>query len=368
MTLAQKLMFTLMATFIALLMGCKEEEKQVVKEPIRPVEFYTVVSTSSLYTQNFPALVEPSNETDLSFRVSGEVIEVNVVAGTILKKGDIVAKLDPTDYKVKVDKAQAQYDLASKTFMRQERMLALELTSQADYDLVLAQMNLAKAELQSARNNLKYTVLKAPYNGLVSKLEVDNRQVVGASQTVVSFHAEDGIDISFQLPESILSRINIDAQKYKPLVSFTSAPQLKNQTFRASFKEMDQTPDPKSRSYTVVITMSNPSEIPIVPGMTANVQIELDQILDGLEPYVLVPVESVFSPPKSDPAKKEYAVWLIDPETMTTHQKMVTISGLKDQGVKVTSGLEEGDIIAAAGVHSLLENTKVRQWIKQRGI
>lgn len=366
----------LSAVFVAVsmagLVGCGEEKQEVVREVIRPVEFYTITSASSQYIQNFPALVAPSDESTLAFRVGGELIEVNVVAGSHVNKGDVIARVDPTDYKVKVNEAKAAYDLAFKTFQRQERMLNLELTSQADYDMAEAQLALSKASLETAQNNLKYTVLKAPYSGIISKVNVENREMIpnllAQSKSIVNIQSQHGIDISFQLPESILSRIKENAAAYKPQITFTSSTQHKDKIFSATFKEMDQTPDPKSRSYNVVLTMKNPQGINVVPGMTANVKIELDQILDGLSPYALVPVESVFSPSSTDPDNREYAVWKIDQTTMKVHQQNVTIGDLTDQGIKVTKGLAPGDVIAAAGVHSLLENTKVRQWTKQRGI
>ena len=366
----------LSAVFVAVsmagLVGCGEEKQEVVQEVVRPVEFFTVTSASSQYIQNFPALVAPSDESDLAFRVGGEILELNVVAGTTVKKGDVIARLDVTDYKVKVNEAQAAFDLSQKTFERQERMLNLELTSQADYDMAAAQLELSRASLATAKNNLKYTVLKAPYDGVISEVHRENREMIAPllapSTKVVSIQSQNGIDITFQLPESILSRVNAEASQYKPGVTFTSSPTHKNQEFTAVFKEMDQTPDPKSRSYNVTLTMDNPQGINVVPGMTANVKIDLGQVLEGLNEYALVPVESVFSPADTDPANKEFAVWLVDQETMTVKRQAVTIGDLTDQGIKVTSGLKAGDVIAAAGVHSLLENTKVRQWTKQRGI
>lgn len=366
----------LSAVFVAVsmagLVGCGEEKQEVVREVVRPVEFFTITSASSQYIQNFPALVAPSEESDLAFRVGGELVEVNVVAGSTVEKGDVIARIDPTDFKVKVNEAKAAYDLAQKTFDRQERMLNLELTSQADYDMAAAQLALSKASLDAAENNLKYTVLTAPYDGVISKVNVENREMIpnllAQSKPIVNIQSQDGIDISFQLPESILSRIKNNAAAYKPEITFTSSPSHKSKVFTAEFKEMDKTPDPKSRSYNVVLTMKNPQGINVVSGMTANVRIELDQVLEGLNPYALVPVESVFSPPNVDPAKKQFAVWKIDQETMKVNQQLVTIGDLTDQGIKVTSGLAAGDVIAAAGVHSLLENTTVRQWTKQRGI
>ena len=366
----------LSAVFVAVsmagLVGCGEEKQEVVREIVRPVEFFTVTSASSQYIQNFPALVAPSDESALAFRVGGELIEVNVVAGTTVKKGDVIARIDPTDYKVKVNEAQAAFDLAQKTFERQERMLNLELTSQADYDMAAAQLELSRASLTTAKNNLQYTVLKAPYSGVISKVNLENREMIAnllaATTPVVSIQSQNGIDITFQLPESILSRINADASQYKPAVTFTSSTAHKDQIYTAVFKEMDQTPDPKSRSYNVVLTMKNPEGINVVPGMTANVQVDLGQVLDGLNEYALVPVEAVFSPADTDPADKSFAVWKVNQETMTVHRQNINIGDLTDQGIKVTKGLNPGDVIAAAGVHSLLENTKVRQWTKQRGI
>ncbi|QOL24749.1 efflux RND transporter periplasmic adaptor subunit [Thalassotalea sp. LPB0316] len=360
------------AASMATLVGCSDDKQEVVREVVRPVEFFNVTSVTSQYIQNFPALVQPSEESALALRVGGELIEVNVVAGSTVQKGDVIARVDPTDYQVKVNEAQAAFDLAKKTFERQQRMLNLELTSQADYDMAAAQLALSEASLETAQNNLAYTVLKAPYQGVISKVHVENREMIpnlmAQSKPIVTIQSQNGIDISFQLPESILSRVKPGASSYKPQVTFTSSPTHKNKPYTAIFKEMDRTPDPKSRSYNVVLTMQNPKDINIVAGMTANVRIELDQVLEGLGEYVLVPVEAVFSPSDTDPANKEFAVWKVNPETMTVHRQSVTIDELTDQGVKVTSGLKEGDIIAAAGVHSLLENTKVREWTKQRGI
>lgn len=353
-----------------LMAGCGSDEQVEKAEVIRPVEIYQVTSSSSQYSQNFPALVAPSDESDLSFRVSGELIQLNVLPGNEVKKGDIIAQIDPTDYKVIVNEAKASYDLAVKTFERQEKMLALDLTSQAEYDMAQAEQTLAKTRWETAKNNVKYTTLYAPFNGIVSQVYFENREVVNLSRPVVSLHAADGIDISFQLPESILSQVKGGgkAKQYQPQITFTSSPKHKGQVYRASFKEMDQTPDPKSRSYKVVLTMPRPSGINVVPGMTASVNMELDQVLKGLTPYSLVPLEAVFSPSKTDPNDKIFAVWKIDQDTMRVHQQTVTIDGLTDQGVKVVSGLEAGDSIVAAGVHALLENTQVKEWKKQRGI
>ncbi|GAA5316958.1 MAG: hypothetical protein AseanaTS_21620 [Candidatus Pelagadaptatus aseana] len=105
----------------ALLTGCGSKEEVVQKEVVRPVEVFPVSDSSSQFLQNFPALVAPSDESELSFRVSGELVEMNVVSGAEVKKGDVIAQIDPTDYEVKVKEAKAAFDLALKTYERQKK-------------------------------------------------------------------------------------------------------------------------------------------------------------------------------------------------------------------------------------------------------
>ena len=358
------------AISLALLTGCGEPEQVVqTAEVVRPATLYTVADESQSYIQKFPALIEASNESDLSFRVSGKLMEVNVVSGTVLKKGDVIARIDPTDYKINVDKAEARYNLSLKTFERYERMIALKLAAQADYDQAEALMILNRVNLENARNNLSYTTLYAPFDGRISSVSVENFETVGASANIAAFQNEKGLDISFELPESILSRIDLDkGRNYSPTVVFTTSNDMKAKEFKAEFKEMDSDADPRSRSYNVILHMPKPTGSNLKPGMTATVKVELDQILTGVETYSLVPLESVFSPAETDPSEQKYAVWLVNPETMTVKQQEITVNGLTSKGMQVTSGLNVGDIVVGAGVHSIVEGTKVRAWIRERGI
>ncbi|WNC74145.1 efflux RND transporter periplasmic adaptor subunit [Thalassotalea psychrophila] len=353
---------------IVLLVGCSKPVIEEVKDVVRPATLYTVNDHTSSFDQNFPALIKASNETELAFRVGGELIEVNVVAGSLVKKGDVIAKMDPTDFKVNVATAKAQFNLAEKTFLRFKRMLSLELTSQAQFDEAEAQKILAKVNLENAENNLAYTILRAPYDGKISSKNVQNHEAVKANNTAFVLHDEDGIDVSFQLPESILSRISQGSKSYRPAVIFTSSEILQDKEFRATFKEIDNQPDPRSRSYTVVLHMDKPEGVYLAPGMTANVKIELDHVISNIDKYSLVPIEAVFSPAETNPEDKQFAVWKVNQETMRVSKQLITVNGLSSKGMQVTTGLKPGDVIVAAGVNSLVDDTKVRAWIKERGI
>lgn len=353
---------------IILLVGCSKPAIEEVNELVRPATFYTLKDSSQKYIHSFPALVKASNETELAFRVGGELIEVNVVAGTTVNKGDVIAKIDPTDYKINVQTAKAEYNLAEKTFNRFKRMLSLELTSQAQFDETEAQMILAKVKLENAENNLNYTILRAPYDGKVSNINIQNHESIRANTTAFVFHNEDGVDISFQLPEAILSRVAPGSKAYQPSVIFTSSQEMKGKEFKATFKEVDNQPDPRTRAYTVILHLEKPDGIYLAPGMTASVKVELDQVISNIEKYSLIPIEAVFSPADTDPENKQFAVWKVNLNTMRVSQQLITVSGLTSKGMQVTSGLKTGDVIISAGVHSIIDDTKVRAWIKERGI
>ncbi|GLX81977.1 efflux RND transporter periplasmic adaptor subunit [Thalassotalea eurytherma] len=88
----------------------------------------------------------------------------------------------------------------------------------------------------------------------------------------------------------MLSHLNAEAALYKPAVTFTSSSTHKDQVYSAIFIEMEQTSNPKSRSYNVTLTMDNPKGANVVSGMTTNVKIDLGQVLGGLNEYAFVPV------------------------------------------------------------------------------
>lgn len=351
------------------LSGCGESPPAKTNASIiRPVALHAVEDMTTRNIQVFPALVEASEESQLAFRVAGEVSAIHVVAGDVARKGELLAELDPTDFELEVDKRRADFILAQKTFQRIEKILSMNLISQAEFDEARNRLEVTKAALSTAKANLSYTDIRAPYNGVIASKKVESNETVAANQTVMSMHAEDGIDISFQLPESVLSKSSDDANSYQPSVEFTGAREKESHTYKASFKEMDYEPDPRSRTYKVVLTMPKPDGIFIVPGMTANVSIELNEIIEGLGGYVLVPIESVFSPPQDSLEEQTYAVWKLDPTNMTITQHAIEVAGILDDGIKVTKGLIAGDRIVAAGVHSLTNNTQVREWVKERGL
>ncbi|MDO6749015.1 efflux RND transporter periplasmic adaptor subunit, partial [Gilvimarinus sp. 1_MG-2023] len=115
---------------------------------------YEVVSSQDALLRRFPGKVEASEEVSLAFRVPGELQTLPALAGKQVKMGDILARLDPTDYQLQLDERQARFELASSQFQRIENLFQKNQVSKAQYDQARADLAISKAALGSARSNM----------------------------------------------------------------------------------------------------------------------------------------------------------------------------------------------------------------------
>ena len=117
----------------------------------------------------------------ISTRVAGTVIEVAVDDNERVKKGQVLVRLDPRDFQVAVDKAQADYDRALADFNRDGQLRASGAVSQQEYDEMKAALGVAKSALDDAKDQLNYTTIVAPEDGVVGNktVETGNRLTQG---------------------------------------------------------------------------------------------------------------------------------------------------------------------------------------------
>lgn len=186
------------------LSGCQEQAAPVKKDP--PLIVRTALIQAGRLEQ--PALtgtVVAHTQTALGFQVAGRVAVRLVDRGDVVAAGEALARLDPQDLQAKVaaseaqsHQIEAQVRFAQQNFNRVQSLLGKRLASQQDFDqansvLKAAQagQNVARAQLNQARLALGYTVLKAPYAGVVVAVDADQGAVVAPGQPVLTL-AEDG--------------------------------------------------------------------------------------------------------------------------------------------------------------------------------
>jgi len=348
-----------------LLTACNEKKPTTAhKEVIRPAKIFQVNEPNGESFRNFPAEVEANTTSKLAFRVNGQVTDFKVKAGNEVKKGELLAALDPTDFKLRLDDRKARYQLALSQFDRAKLLLEKKLAPQSKYDEAKANLSVALSSLDTAKTELEYTHLTAPFNGSIANVMVKKHETIQAKQPILTLISRDMIDISIQIPENIISRVQKDTH-YKPTVIFDSHP---DQEFLVNVKEWDTQANPSTLTYKVVFSLPAPKTFTVLPGMSANLRIDLSKIIKEQNKNFLVPVSAVFSPENSSLKTNISYVWLVDPSTFKVSKRQVTIGQITKQGIEVLSGIKAGDKIVSAGVHYLTEGMQIKAWNREKGL
>lgn len=342
-----------------LLSGCgKAPAEASAEKPPRPVKIAVVADAAAAQLREFPAVVQATEVAQLTFRVGGEIKQLPVRAGAEVKQGSLIAALDPTDYQLAVDQAKAQYDLASSQYRRNEKLVQQGVMSAAQFDQIESQLAVAKSNYETAKANLGYTELRAPFDGVVARLAVEKYENVQPQQPIATLQIADAIDVAIQVPENLFARV-AKRLDYEPLVAFDAAPE---QRFLAHLKEWDSQADPATNTYEVVFTLPKPGELNILPGMTATVIVDLNKVLQRVLGGVVVPSTAVFS--RADGGSY---VWRVS-DDMTVEAVAVTPGNMTNSGLLISQGLSAGDRVVAAGVQQLQAQQEVREWKRERGL
>ena len=347
--------------------SCQDVEPPITKATVRPVKLHTVTASQANRVRSFPGTVVASEAADLSFRISGELTFLIDREGQAVKRGQILARIDDRDAKNQLAERQAAFDLAVAEEKRKKRLLEEGVLAQAGYDRILADLQATRAALALARDNVRYTLLTAPFDGIISKVWLENHQFVQVRQTVMSIESRANIDISFEVPEQLIVHIRDDARQssYKPEIRFPSDP---NTVYRASYKENSSQVTRGSQTYRVILTMPRPRKLNLLPGMAAEVTVDFSVISTATaeDTSVSIPVTTIVFP--DDTNGQGARVWRFDPESQTVKSVEVVLGTVSDTGVAVLAGLQVGDQIVAAGHQYLAENQRVKPWIKERGL
>lgn len=339
---------------LILLAGCGGgEEAPEQAAAARPVKMLTVGSAAAGTEVSFPGRVAAGEQVDLAFRVGGPLIELSVQEGEKVAKGQVVAKIDPRDFRIRVDSAQAKFDQAEADIERLAALYEKEAASQAQLDQARAASLVAKAALDDAKADLSDTNLRAPFSADVGEKFVENFQDVQAKQPILSLVGVDSIKIEVDLPESIVARLRTEEAGTRDVFArFEAAP---GDEFPLALSELASQADPQTGTYRATLVMPQPDGINVLPGMTAEV---VGRRRDGavVEEAIVVPAVSV----AADESGSSY-VWVVDAD-MTVHKRGVTTGDLvgTDQ-IRIVDGVAAGEVIAISAVSRLREGMAVRK-------
>jgi membrane fusion protein, multidrug efflux system len=312
----------------------------------------------------YPIEVTARYSNTMSFRVPGKLIKRTVRLGDAVKQGQLIAQLDPVDAQKQAASAQAALDAAEHRLVYAQQQLdrdkaqneanliaanQLEQT-QDNFTAALAGRDQAAAQLVVARNNLQYNTLVADHDGLITSENADTGQVVSAGQAVYGLAWNGDTDVILDAAESDLGRIST-GQAAK--ITF---PALPARQFEAHVREIAPAADQQSRTYRVKLTMAGPPAS-VRFGMTGDATLATVPMADdpaAPQPTYTVPATAIFHK-DSGPA-----VWVVEGGGSTLQLRPVKVSTYTDHATVVTAGLNDGDIVVLAGVHTVYAGQHVR--------
>jgi RND family efflux transporter MFP subunit len=364
--------------------------------------------------RSFPGKVEASQTAELAFLVSGLLVRLPVREGQRVAEGEMIAQLRQDEFQVqlknlqsRLDHAQAELSAlragerteertrleaqlraaeatlvnAETDFNRHVGLLRSNAVSRAAYERAETAYHVAREEHKSARQllekamtarqevieakeaevrglearvaegkiQLRDSTLYAPYDGVIARRFVEQNQSINARAPIVILQNVDKIFISVDVPEAVLAQVrSTDIEQI--LAEFSGKPGLQ---FPVHITEVAQAADPVTQTFRVRVAMEVPTNVNLLPGMTARVTIVYHTARPD-DNRLMIPVSAVFKE-----STGEQLVWVIGPD-QSVIRRPVKIGEPSGSQIEVVDGLKPGDRIALAGVSFLRQGMKVR--------
>jgi multidrug efflux system membrane fusion protein len=300
--------------------------------------------------------VRARTETVVGFRVAGKLIERKVEIGANVKRGDVLARLDPQDLSLQTlavgaQSAAAQTELSQQMvdLERFQSLLKQGFISQAEFDRRRNTVDIARSRVtevgsvqRSSRNQLEYAVIRADEAGVITAVEAERGQIVAAGQPVVRMAQAGPKDIAVTVAESRLAAL----QAATDLTITLSA--LPGKRYSGRLREVSPVADPATRTYAARVTVLDADEAMRL-GMTARVVVRSQS-----KPVMVLPLSALYRNGANT------AVWRVDPASSVVQLVNVSVAAVHDDQVVIDQGLTGGETVVTAGVQKLTAGQKVR--------
>lgn len=315
----------------------------------RQARVYRVPHFTTNQRQDFVARVDAAQTIDLAFEVSGTLIELPVLEGQSIKLGMPIATLEQTDFKLAVQEAQVELRLKRNDLQRKTSLLARRGISQSIVDDAQAQAELAAVKLAQAQESLRETQLLAPFDAYVAKRLVDNHSNIQAAVPIVRLFDLNELHLRANLPEALLATLTA-----KKIVSLSARfAFIPNETFALRYLEHSGEADDVAQTYEVTFAMARPANYNLLPGMTANIQLEYLGDTDSAHSFE-IPASALVSAPDGT-----LSVWLLDETNDRVSLQKVTATTASNGRIQVTQGLAGNELVISSGTAFLQNNMRI---------
>jgi membrane fusion protein, multidrug efflux system len=324
-------------------------------EPVRAVKVMKVGENGLVMTHEYSGEVRARVESRLGFRVAGKLIKRQAEVGQRVKAGQVLAQIDPQDYKLAADAGRAQVsaastnrDLAAADFKRFQALKDQNFISGAELERREATLKAAQAQLEQAQVQLKsqgnqagYATLVADVSGIITAVEAEPGQVVSAGTPVVRIAQDGPRDVVFSVPEDRVGQLKVGASVAIKRWADTG-------DMQGRVREIGASADPVTRTFPVKVAVDAAS----APALGSTVYVVPSSGTEGVQAMKL-PTSALFQQSQAS------YVWVLDPASMTVKDTPVQIATADGNEAVIAAGIKPGQLVVSAGVHVLQTGQKV---------
>ena len=334
----------LMAVLTVFLGACSSGKKTDIDRSLT-VKLDSVKSCLKQESVSYPGKIKSASDINLSFRVSGTLLRANLDKGSKVRKGQVIAEIDPRDYKTQLSATQAEYNRIKGEADRIMALYQKQSVSKNDYEKAKFGLEQISAKLEAHRNALADTKLVAPYDGFIQKKHFTKDETIGAGIPVYSMIGNEKPEVEINIPSTEFFENAFDS-------FYCSTDLFPNELFPLELKGITHKAN-LNQLYTMrfVFAEGNQKVLPTA-GMPATVLIK--KKLDSSN-HMTIPMSAVFSI-----ADNKSGVWIYNAQDKRIKLREIKLTGLQRDGLAiVSSGLSIGEQVVVAGVHSLKDGDMV---------
>lgn len=289
---------------------------------------------------NLPGVIEPWTDLELLAQISGKVIEVPMEEGDKVTRGQVIARIDPTDYRIALDAARASFQMANANLKRLEKLFEKRLISQSDLEKSETQVQTTRAEMEKAEVNLSRCTIIAPMSGVIRRLDAKKGLLLSVADPIARILEIDRVKAVVGIPESDVPTVrNID------FVELT-VQALGNLKINGKKHVLAASPENVARLYKLELAVANPDGM-LLPGMFVRADIVRKVAKDSLS----VPLYTVIT------RNQEQFVYV--EKDGLAERRPVQLGILEDWKVQIVKGLTPGDRVIVEGHRSVEQGQKV---------
>jgi len=293
---------------------------------------------------NLPAQIDPYEEVWVKAEVPGQVIEVFVKEGQMVKKGQVLMKLDDRDYRTRLARIEANYKLAKLNYERTKTLVKKKIAATTKLDEIEAQLKDLTAQRNEATVALSRTSITTPLSSLLNDISAKMGDYMGVGDPVAQILEIDTVKVTVGVPESDVAAI-FDLNEADIIIEALGKRRVKGDKIFLSRK-----PRTLSRLFDLELSVPNPDGH-ILPGMFARVEL----VKHVYENAVALPLYAIIT-------QEDERFVYIEKEGRV-EKRRVTLGTLIGWEVHITSGLKAGEKVVVVG-HRLLDDGQAVEVIK----